>query len=137
MKTIFILALLLFSYYAIGQRPGDEKVINWTVANKDTCWTLDDIGRKQSVALQVVADLANGYFKLFGKSGKATEWFQYGSGSFTQGMDSINVATLRSRNLTSSGWAYDTPIFNNWKVCFYVVTDTVGTVSLYETITKE
>jgi hypothetical protein len=137
MKNILILGFLLLSLNLAAQKPGNEKTYAWTVAHKDTCWILDDIGQNQTCALQVVFEnMTNGYFKLFGKSGKATQWVQYGSSTFTQGTDSINIVTVLSAGLSSSGWIYDTPILNNMKCCFYHVTDTIGTITLYETLTR-
>lgn len=138
MKNILITGLLFLSFNLFAQRPGNEKVINWTVTHKDTCWILDAIGEGRSITLQIVeTNMINGYFKLLGKSSTALAWAQYGSGTFIQGTDSINIVTLLSKGLTSGGWIGESPLFYDWKVCFYHVTDTVGTLKFYESIMKK
>jgi hypothetical protein len=138
MKNILIIGLIFLSFNLFAQRPGNEKMITWTVAHKDTCWVLDNIGEGHSVALQIEElNMLNGYFKLFGKSSTASAWVQYGSGVFTSGSDSINIPTLLAHGLTSCAWLYENPILYSWKACFYHVTDTVGTIKIHETIMKK
>lgn len=138
MKNILIIGLLFLGCNLIAQKPGNENVFGpWTVAHKDTCWTLDPIGEGRGIAIQVEEqNMLNGYFKLWGKSSTSSVWVQYGSGSFTQGTDSINIATLVGRGLTSSGWTGDAPLWYDLKVCFYHVLDTVGTLKVHQTIIK-
>ena len=138
MKKLIIISLMFLSVNIFAQKQGNEKTFTWTVAHKDTCWRLDDIGQNMELGLQIVfSNMLNGYFKLYGKSGQASSWMQYGSASLQNAGDSINIASVVAVGANSGGWEHLAPIFNNLRLCFFHVTDTVGTISIYQTLMKK
>ncbi len=140
MKKILIILLyvsigIVTGINANAQKQGNEKTWTWTVAHKDTCWKMDDVGQQMALGIQVVAsNMYDGYFKLWTKSEQSIDWMPLGLA--TAGGDSINVATLISKGIISGGWHYPDPVFTNIRVCFYHKLDTVGTIKIYETLIK-
>ena len=133
MKTLIILALTFLSLNLVAQSSGYEKIYTWATPDQDSCFWLDDLGKWKSVGLTfVTTDMTDGYFKLFGKSSSSPAWVLYGSGIGSN--DSILISDVVAAGLRSSGWVYDTPIFNHWQVCFYKQTDDAGIIQFYQVI---